>query len=89
MNDIELRALWSQGAAKRHAWLSTCTPLMASSGKRFVTDWHESEYQVWLEGYRAARALTLEEIASWIATQRNDIPMTGNEAAAAIRTLLR
>ena len=55
MRDIELRALWAKDAAKRHAWKVTpmTTPLMTSDSRGFVEGWHESEYQVWLEGYRA------------------------------------
>lgn len=34
-----------------------------------------------------ARKAALEEAAIWIEPQRNDVPMTGQEAAAAIRSL--
>jgi hypothetical protein len=54
MTDIELRALWSRQASKRHAWPNTALPLMNRAGTGFDVDWHESEYQVWLEGYRSA-----------------------------------
>lgn len=36
----------------------------------------------------AAERRGIERIAAWIEKQRNDVPMTGREAAAAIRTLL-
>lgn len=39
------------------------------------------------QAVKAARAQERERVAAWVATQRNDIPATGEDCAAAIRAM--
>jgi hypothetical protein len=53
MTDDELRKQWAKGAAVQHMWPDGGLPEMEDrgNGMRFVTGWHESEYQVFKLGY--------------------------------------
>lgn len=48
------RAVWAKLAAKAHGWTDDSTPPMVDG--RFETGWHESEFQVFMQGVRHGRS---------------------------------
>ena len=56
LTDEQIRKLWAQYAAKQNGWPNDVTPPVVNigNGPRFQAHWHESEYQTFKAGFKAA-----------------------------------
>lgn len=59
---------------------------VGANGRIFHTEASASEVRA---AIRAIEAATIERLAAWIEPQRNDVPATGKEFAAAIRAIAK
>jgi len=59
LTDEQIRKSWAQHAAKQNGWPNDATPPMIDigNGPRFQAHWHESEYQVFKAGFKAAHGI--------------------------------
>jgi len=53
-DDASCRAAWTKRAAKYHGWSNDVVPPMR--GGQFECGWHETEYQLFLDGMSYGRA---------------------------------
>lgn len=84
-------------AAESQALLKHASTVMREVSKNALEDWicksgldmadeiDRSSRSALTAAIKAARAEELEELAAWISAQRNSIPATGEEFAAAVR----
>lgn len=52
--DWGIRVLWSEHAAKVHDWPYRGVPPNDVATGKFLTSWHETDYQMFKAGYLAA-----------------------------------